>query len=157
MRMPTPCPTIVLRGRDEGCSGDSKNSITVGPRLGNSHGRCASRPTTPVAASTTITRIAAYSAAPRRPSRSFARSRMLSPMSLRHDQRLRRGLLEPGRQPGELHLRLALAPVDDPAQLGVADAERRLLHRRPGDVDEACEQVEVLQVAQQPERAGAGG
>jgi hypothetical protein len=33
---PVPWPTIVFVGRDAGCSGDSKKSMTAGPRLGKS-------------------------------------------------------------------------------------------------------------------------
>src|SRR4051794_2711765 len=65
---------MVFTGRAASWAGDSKNSITVGPRLGNSHGRWTSRPIAPLAASTTRHSTAAYSPAPRLPRASVARS-----------------------------------------------------------------------------------
>lgn len=60
------CPTIVFSGRDANRSGDSKNNITGGPRLGNSQGCLMRSPTVPEMARVTTVSSSAYTAPPMR-------------------------------------------------------------------------------------------
>jgi hypothetical protein len=77
-------------------------------------------------------------------------------MSLRHDEGLRSGLFHPAAQPLQLDRRVAFAAGDEVEQFVVAGALRRLADDRPADVALGSHEVQVLQVAQQPDAAGAG-
>ena len=73
------------------------------------------------------------------------------------DERLRSGLLDPRGQPGELSGCLRLAPRHDRDEVAVADGlGGGLADERPGDVDVADEQVQVVQVAEQADASASG-
>ena len=75
--------------------------------------------------------------------------------SSRHHERLRRGLLHARPQPAHLRGGLLLAALHDAHELLVAGALRALAEQRPGHVALGGHEVEVVQVAQQAERARA--
>ncbi|GGQ62786.1 DUF2267 domain-containing protein [Couchioplanes azureus] len=69
---------------------------------------------------------------------------------------LRSGPLQPGTQPLHLDGGRTLAPADDRDQLLVGRVPGGLPHDGPGDVALGGHEVEILQVAEQPDPPGTG-
>ena len=73
------------------------------------------------------------------------------------DQRLRCGLLHSGLQPSELNGSLPIAVRHDAEQFCVPQTLSGLLNHGPRDVDQAGQEIEILQVPEEPDGSGACG
>jgi hypothetical protein len=74
----------------------------------------------------------------------------------RDDERLRGSLLDSCAKPLQLNGDLTLARSNDVSEVLVAGSGGGLADDGPGDVALGCHEVEIVQIAQQPESAGAG-
>jgi hypothetical protein len=72
--------------------------------------------------------------------------------SARHNERLGGCLLHPGLQPAQLNGRFAVTPGNDVKKFAVAERRAGLFDHGPGYVDEARQEVDVLEVPQQAHR-----